>query len=68
MRFVLNKAERAGVDNRPSAEAEQLDRFELLRVFGGLMWSLSKVITTPEPWQSHVCPSMDKVLHGHEMM
>eukprot|EP00435_Cladocopium_sp_Y103_P060139 s305_g21.t3 len=35
VRFVLNKA-------------EKLDRFELVRVFGGLMWSLSKVISSPE--------------------
>ena len=35
VRFVLNKA-------------EKLERFELVRVFGGLMWSLSKVISSPE--------------------
>ena len=29
-------------------QAEKLDRFELARVFGALMWSLSKVINSPE--------------------
>eukprot|EP00931_Biecheleriopsis_adriatica_P115928 TRINITY_DN91663_c0_g1_i1.p1 TRINITY_DN91663_c0_g1~~TRINITY_DN91663_c0_g1_i1.p1 ORF type:complete len:527 (-),score=139.39 TRINITY_DN91663_c0_g1_i1:189-1769(-) len=35
VRFILNKA-------------EHLDRFEMVRVFGALMWSLSKVYSSPE--------------------
>ncbi|CAE7648923.1 Ehd1 [Symbiodinium microadriaticum] len=48
IRFVLNKA-------------EKLDRFELARVFGALMWSLSKVINSPEMPHVFLSPASNQL-------